>query len=146
VKLTGSHTLSAPRQKVWDFFNDPNRLATVLPGCERLEPVGPDQYKAAIKFTLAAFSGSYSATVAITEKRPPESMRMSVQGKGGPGFMKGTGALQFEEAAAATRVSYDGDVQVGGIIAAVGGRMIEAAAKKILQQFFESVENQLSQT
>jgi len=143
VKLSGSHAFSAPRQKVWDFFNDPERLAKVLPGCEKLEAIGPDHYKAAIKFTLAAFSGSYSATVGLTEKKPPQSMRMSMEGKGGPGFMKGSGTLQLEEAGSNTVLTYDGDAQVGGLIAAVGGRMIEAAAKKILQQFFAAVDAQL---
>ena len=135
--------LAAPRRQVWDFFNDPVRLAKVLPGCEALEPIGPDKYKAKIKFALASFSGSYSGTVELREKSPPESMRMIIEGKGGPGFMKGEGALRLEESAGGTTVHYEGEAQVGGLIAAVGSRMIEAAAKKIVTQFFESVSREL---
>lgn len=143
MKLSGSHTFSAPRQRVWEFFNDPARLAKVLPGAGPLESIGPDKYKAQIKFALAAFTGTYGGTLELAEKRPPESLRLRVEGKGGPGFMKGEGRLTFGEAGENTTVTYEGDAQVGGLIAAVGSRMIEAAAKKILQQFFEGVDQEL---
>ncbi len=93
MKLAGTHSFPASRQQVWEFLNDPERLARVLPGCEALEPVGPDRYKAKIKFVLASFSGAYTGGVELSEKKPPESMRMRVEGKGGPGFMKGEGGL-----------------------------------------------------
>lgn len=143
MKLSGSHPLPGSPQQAWDLFNDPVRLAELLPGCETLEPIGPDKYKVAIKFAMAAFSGSYSGTVELSEKQPPESMRMKVEGKGGPGFMKGEGRLTFVPAGGTTEVRYEGDVQVGGLIAAVGQRMIEAAAKKIVHQFFEAAAKQL---
>lgn len=146
MKLSGSARLTGPRQQVWDLLNDPARLAKCLPGCEKLEPIGPDKYKVAIKFALAAFSGSYGGSVELSEKQPPESMRMRVEGKGTPGFMKGEGRLTLAESAEGTVVSYEGEAQVGGLIAAVGQRMIEAAAKKIVQQFFESAEKQLRQS
>jgi hypothetical protein len=143
VKVHGSYTLPGKPQQVWELLTDPERLAKCLPGCERLEPAGPDRYKVAIKFALAAFSGAYSGTVELSEKRPPKSMRMRVEGKGTPGFMKGEGRLDLAEKNGQTEVRYDGDAQVGGLIAAVGQRMIEAAARKILQQFFESAAKQL---
>lgn len=143
MKLSGSARLPGSQQQVWELFNDPARLAKCLPGCEKLEPIGPDKYKVAIKFALAAFSGSYSGSVELSEQQPPESMRMRVDGKGTPGFMKGDGRLTLAESAEGTTVRYEGEAQVGGLIAAVGQRMIEAAAKKIVQQFFESAEKQL---
>jgi hypothetical protein len=143
VKIKGSCVLPATPQQVWELLTDPARLARCLPGCEKLEPTGPDQYKVAIKFVLAAFSGAYSGAVALSEKRPPESMRMKVEGKGAPGFMKGEGRLTLRLKGPQTEVSYEGEAQVGGVIAAVGQRMIEAAAKKIITQFFESAEKQL---
>ena len=143
MKLAGTHSFPASRQQVWEFLNDPERLARVLPGCEALEPVGPDRYKAKIKFVLASFSGAYTGGVELSEKKPPESMRMRVEGKGGPGFMKGEGVLSLAESNGGTLLSYEGEAHVGGLIAAVGGRMIEAAAKKIIQQFFESVDREL---
>ena len=144
MKIHGTCILPAPRQQVWELLNDPERLAKCLPGCERLEPTGPDRYKVAIKFALAAFSGAYSGAVELSEKMPPASMRMLVEGKGAPGFMKGAGRLTLRDKAGKTEVRYEGEAQVGGVIAAVGQRMIEAAAKKIIAQFFESAANQLT--
>ena len=143
MKLSGSYHLPASPQQVWDLFNDPARLAQCFPGCEKLEPVGPDKYKVAIKFALAAFSGSYTGSVQLSEKHPPESMRMLVEGKGTPGFMKGEGRLTLTASGKDTTVHYEGQAQVGGLIAAVGQRMIEAAARKIVQQFFASAGKQL---
>jgi uncharacterized protein len=143
LKLSGSHTLPGSPAQVWTLFNDPERLAKCLPGCEKLEEISPGKYKVAIKFVLAAFSGSYAGGVELLDRKAPESMRMLVEGKGGPGFMKGDGRLQLRAAGDATEVGYDGEAQVGGLIAAVGQRMIEAAAKRIVQQFFENAAKEL---
>ncbi len=144
MKISGSASLPGSPQQVWDLLNDPARLAKSLPGCEGLEAIGPDKYRVAIKFVLAAFSGSYSGGVELSEKIPPESMRMRVEGKGGPGFMKGEGLLRLQGTESGTVVHYEGEAHVGGLIAAVGQRMIEAAARKIVQQFFESAGKQLN--
>ncbi len=143
MKLHGAQVLPGTRQQVWDLFNDPERLAKLLPGCERLVPAGENRYKVAIKFALAAFSGAYSGTIELSEQQPPKSLRMRVEGKGAPGFMKGEGRLELAEKGRHTEVRYEGEALVGGLIAAVGQRMIEAAAKKILQQFFDSAARQL---
>ncbi len=145
MKIQGAYTLPGNPQQVWELLNDPERLAKCLPGCERLEPAGPDRYKVAIKFALAAFSGAYSGSVELSEKKPPKTMRMRVEGKGTPGFLKAEGRLELAGRNGQTEVRYDGDAQVGGLIAAVGQRMIEAAARKILQQFFDSAATQLQQ-
>lgn len=158
MNLSGTALLPGSPQQVWDLLNDPQRLAKVLPGCERLEPDGPDRYKATIKFGLAAISGNYSGTVQLTDKHPPNSLRLSMEGKGLAGFVKGQGELVLAQPPSAkppspvtpgqtqTQITYTGDAQVGGMIASVGQRMIEATAKKIIQQFFESAAKELSST
>jgi carbon monoxide dehydrogenase subunit G len=143
VKISGSYSLPAPSEQVWALLNDPERLAKSLPGCERLEPDGPDRYKVVVKFALAAISGSYSGSLQISEKKPPHSMRLRLEGKGVPGFVRGEGQLELVEKHGQTELRYSGEAQVGGMIAAVGQRMIEGAARKIVQQFFESVAAQL---
>ena len=143
MKVRGTHLLPGTPQQVWELLNDPARLAKCLPGCEKLEPAGPDRYKVAIKYALAAFSGNYSGSVELSEKKPPHALRMKLEGKGAPGFMKAEGTLELVEKHGQTEVRYEGDAQVGGLIAAVGQRMMEGAGKKIIQQFFESVAAQL---
>lgn len=143
MKLAGTATLPGTPEQVWELLNDPARLAKALPGCERLDPDGPDRYKAVIKFALAAISGNYSGSVELSEKKPPHSLRLRVDGRGLPGWVKGEGELRLSAKKNETEVSYSGDAQVGGMIASVGQRMIESAAKKIVQQFFEDAAKQL---
>ncbi|MBI3670087.1 MAG: carbon monoxide dehydrogenase, partial [Acidobacteria bacterium] len=75
MKVAGSYVLPGTPEQVWALLNDPARLAKCLPGCERLEPDGPDRYKAAVNFALAAISGKYAGSLEITEKKPPRSLR-----------------------------------------------------------------------
>ncbi len=143
MKLSGTYLLPGRPEQVWDLLNDPDRLAKCLPGCERLEPDGPDRYRAVIKFGLAAITGNYSGSVELAEKKAPRSLRLKLEGKGTPGFVNGEGRLELAEKHGQTELRYSGEVQVGGLIASVGQRMIEGAARKILQQFLESAAAQL---
>lgn len=143
MKVAGSYVLPGTPEQVWALLNDPARLAKCLPGCERLEPDGPDRYKAAVNFALAAISGKYAGSLEITEKKPPRSLRLRLDGKGVPGFMKGEGQLELIDRHGQTELRYAGEAQVGGMIAAVGQRMIDVAARKMIQQFFESAAAQL---
>jgi len=143
MKLTGQYTLPAPPEKVWALLTDPQRLAKLLPGCERLEPDGPDRFKAAVKFGLAAISGKYAGTLEFAEKKPNTSMVMKISGKGLPGFVDGSGHIELTGKNDETEVRYTGDAQVGGMIASVGQRMIEGAAKKIVDQFFAGAAEEL---
>lgn len=146
MKLQGSVTLPAPREAVWQLLTDPQRLAKLLPGAQKLEADGPDRYKVTMKFGIAAFSGNFQGSVELAQKKPPESFQMLVDGRGAPGFMKGAGAIALHEKAGHTEVKYDGEAQVGGVIASVGQRMIEVAAKKIVQQFFEAAASELKKS
>jgi hypothetical protein len=143
VKVQGNVLLPAGREQVWDLLTDPEKLAKLLPGCEKLEPDGPDRYKVAIKFALAAISGSYSGSVELSEKKQPESLRMVLEGKGTPGFMRGEGRIRLAKKKGQTELRYEGEAHVGGMIAAVGQRMIDVAARRIIQQFFDSAASQL---
>ena len=143
MKLAGSTTLPARRSAVWALLTDPAKLARLLPGCEELVPEGPDRYRVKVKFGIAAISGNYSGSVELRDQKPPESLHMKVQGKGTPGFMNGAGQITLLEKHGQTEVRYEGEAQVGGLIASVGQRMIEAAAKKIVQQFFAAAAREV---
>lgn len=137
MKIAGTAFLPGTPEQAWELLNDPQRLAKLLPGCERLEPDGPDRYKAVIKFALAAVSGTYSGSVQLSEKKPPHSLRMKIEGKGLPGFVNGSGELRLAAKNNQTEVTYNGEAQVGGVIASVGQRMIEGASRKIIHEFFD---------
>ena len=143
MKIEGTALLPGTREEVWQLFTDPQRLARILPGSQELVPDGSDRYKVSVKFGIAAITGKYAGTVVLSGKKQPDSLRMHVEGKGVPGFMKGEGRIALREKGGQTEVHYSGEAQVGGLIASVGQRIIEVAAKKIIQQFFESAAAQL---
>ena len=147
MKLAGTVALPAPPDEVWSLFTDPDRLSRLLPGCERLEPDGPDRYKAAVKFGIAAITGKYAGTLEFAEKKPPHSLVLKMDGRGLPGFVKGEGRIELiAKGASDTELTYTGEAQVGGVIASVGQRMLDAAARKIVQQFFDSAKAELAST
>jgi uncharacterized protein len=144
VKLAGTATLPAPPSEVWSLLTDASRLSRLLPGCERLEPDGPDRYKAAVKFGIAAISGKYAGALEFAEKKPPHSLILKLDGQGLPGFVKGEGRIELTPKGDTTEITYTGEAQVGGLIASVGQRMLDGAARKIVQQFFESAKAELA--
>jgi carbon monoxide dehydrogenase subunit G len=144
VKVSGTHLVNAPRDRSWHLLNDPAFLKAALPGCESMEAIGPDQYQATLTVGIAAVKGKYTGTVTLSDKEPLQRFTMRVEGKGTGGFMQGTGVLELAEDPQGTKVSYQGDVQVGGPIASVGQRLLEGAAKMMVGQFFTAVNTQLA--
>ena len=114
-------------------------LARAMPGCESLESIGPDEYRMKMKLAMASISGAFEGKVRITDKQPPSSFKLTVEGTGKIGFMKGEGLLTLSPSDGGTDVSYEGDVQVGGTIAAVGQRLIDVTAKMMIKRFFEKL-------
>src|SRR5712691_1619585 len=136
MKLEGSHDIPVPRQRVWEAFLDPEQLRQAIPGCEKLEAVGNDEYKATMKIGVAAVKGTFEGKVRLSDKKPPDSYRLAVDGSGGPGFIRGETLITLSDVEGGTRVSYSADVQVGGLIAGVGQRMLGGVSKMMADQFF----------
>jgi uncharacterized protein len=144
VKISGTHTLAAPRDKVWAFLMDPACIAKVIIGCERLEEVAPDTYQATLKLGIAAVKGTYNGAVQLLDKTPPTRYRMRIDGSGTPGFVKGEAIVDLAEQDGQTVLTYDADTQVGGLIANVGQRMISGVAKLIINQSLKKLEDELA--
>ncbi len=141
MKIEGTQELSAARERVWRALIDPEALRRCIPGCESLERTGENTYAATLRAGVGAIKGVFKGNVRLEDVRAPEHYRLVVDGKGQPGFLKGSGDLDLEEReGGATLVRYAGDVQVGGTIAGVGQRMIQGAAKMMASQFFTAVE------
>ena len=140
MKIEGTHEIRAPRERIYALLIDPEVLRRCIPGCESLEKTEENSYAATLKSGVGAIKGTFKGSVRLEDMRPPEHYRITVDGKGGPGFVKGTGDLDLEEKESATLVRYAGDMQVGGTIAGVGQRMIQGAAKMMASQFFTALE------
>ena len=117
MKIGGSYTIPLDRQLVYTKLQDPEILAQCMPGCDRLDKIGEDEYEMKMKIVIASVQGLFSGKVQIADQNPPESFRLLVEGSGKVGFLKGDGALTLVPSEASTEVKYDGDVQVGGMIA-----------------------------
>ncbi|MGA9882429.1 MAG: carbon monoxide dehydrogenase subunit G [Candidatus Acidiferrales bacterium] len=140
MKISGSYALAVPQERAYEMMQDPAILARAMPGCESLEKIGENEYRMKMKMVLASLSGVFEGKVRIADQNPPSSFRLVVEGSGRPGFIKGDGLLKLVPAASGgTEVSYDGDAQVGGTIAAVGQRLLDGTAKLLIKKFFEKL-------
>ena len=139
MKISGSYTLPMAPDRAYQILQDPAILAQAMPGCESLEKIGPDEYRMKMKVLLAALSGQVEGKVYITDQQPPSSFRMIVEGTGRIGFLKGDGLLYLTARDSGTDVSYEGDAQVGGTMAAVGQRLIDGTAKMMIKRFFDKL-------
>jgi len=143
MKIEGNYDLRAPRDRVWEALLDPAQLSKAIPGCENLEAVGPNEYKATLKVGVAAVKGTFQGKVRLSDIEPPTRYKMAVEGSGGPGFVRGEAAMELSDLEDGTRVSYLADVQIGGLIAGVGQRLLGGVSKMMLDQFFSRMAEQL---
>jgi carbon monoxide dehydrogenase subunit G len=145
VELSGEHTFNVPREQVWNFMLDPEVLKACLPGCEKLEEVGEDEYIATMKIGISFIRGTFNGKVKITDKDEPSSYTMAVEGSGPQGQVSGVGKLELIEDGGKTIVKYQGEANVRGSLARVGARMIQPAAKTIVGQFFDRMEKEATE-
>lgn len=139
MKIGGSYTLPVAADRAYALMHDPVVLARCMPGCDRLEQTGEQEYAMRMKMVLSSMSGLFEGTVRIADPNPPSSFRLIVEGAGKIGFMKGQGDLTLVQRGDATDVAYDGEVNVGGTIAAVGQRLLDATAKIVIKRFFDKL-------
>jgi carbon monoxide dehydrogenase subunit G len=143
VKVEGSYTFDAPRDRVWAVLMNPDALKSCVPGCETLTPNGENAYEATLKVGVAAIRGTYKSTIRLTDLEEPTSYKMNVEGKGGAGFVRGVAEIALEERDGTTVLNVMGDGNVGGTVAGVGQRMLGGVAKMLMGQFFECLKKQL---
>ena len=137
MKIGGSYTVPLDPQLAYTKLQDPEILARCMPGCDRLDKIGEDEYEMKMKVVISSVQGLFGGKVRLADQNPPDSFRLLVEGSGKVGFLKGEGVLTLLPSEASTEVKYDGEVQVGGMIAGVGQRLLDVTAKLIIKKFFE---------
>jgi len=142
MKLAGDYLFEASVPEVWSALFDPIVLAAVLPGCEKLELVD-GQYAGELKVKVGPIQGTFSGKVELKDKVEPTRYTMVVDGRGAPGFVKATASVSLDAEGSSTRIRYDADAQVGGKIASVGQRLIEASARAIVAQSLEGLHENI---
>lgn len=144
MKLSGTASLSAPPQRVWEALNDPAVLARTIPGCEQLSATGPDDYRITVSAGVASIKGVYQGTVRLSDKTEPTSYVLHASGSGGPGTVSAECVVRLAPDGDGTTLSYDADAVIGGVIAGVGQRVLAGVAKRMAGQFFGAVDDELT--
>jgi len=143
MRLEGTNIFPVSVETVWTAINDPEALRRCTPGLQELKEISPDTYAATLQIGIAAVKGTYSGTLAITDKRAPFHYKIALNGTGAAGFMKGEGTVDLEPQGEGTMLTWTGDLQIGGLIAGVGQRMLGGVGKMLIGQFFKCLEDSL---
>jgi carbon monoxide dehydrogenase subunit G len=146
LKISGKSTIDAPRDQVWEALNNMEVLARIVPGCERLEQVGENEYEGTVKIGIQSIKGTYSGKIRLEDIEPPRHYKLVAAGRSANGVVDGTGTVDLEELEdGKTLLTYGGDAQIGGTLASVGQRLIEGASKQLINQSLKALVEQIKQ-
>lgn len=142
LSMSGSVDLPATPAQVYAVLLDPAALVKVIPGCHTLDKVGENHYRADVTIGVGLVKARYAAEIRLSELDPPHGLALGGKGESSLGSAEGAGRIRLEASGNGTRLSYDYSAAVSGKVAAVGGRMLEGAAKIVLRQLFEQLGRQ----
>ena len=145
MDMTGERRIEAPRQTVWQALNDPVVLKASIPGCESLEKLSDTDMKATAAVKIGPISARFSGAVHLSDLDPPNGYTIGGEGQGGvAGFAKGGAKVRLEDAGGGTLLHYEVHAQVGGKIAQLGARLIDASAKQMADAFFDRFSREVA--
>ena len=143
MNFEGSYELKVPREAVWDFIIDPNKIGKCLPDMKNLEVEGEDKFTAVIRVGIGFIKGDFKFRLAIAEKNPPSHARLTGRGAGSGSSIDMDTAIELAEVPGGTKLTYKADVKVGGVMAGLGQRMMAGATEKTVNDVFDCVKRQL---
>lgn len=139
MEMNGEFRIPAPRQTVWERLNDVETLKTSIPGCQEIEKTSDTEFTAKVRAKVGPVSATFTGKVNLTDLDPPKGYTISGEGQGGvAGFAKGGAKVELEEDGAETILRYGVQAQVGGKLAQIGSRLIDATARKMADEFFKN--------
>ena len=139
MEMKGEQLIPAPQQVVWDALNEPEVLKACVPGCESIEKSGDNEYQVLMVARVGPVSAKFKGKLTLSDINPPSSYSISFEGQGGAaGFAKGSAQVRLSSAGAHTKLSYEVKANVGGKLAQIGSRLVDAAAKKVANDFFRN--------
>jgi carbon monoxide dehydrogenase subunit G len=147
MKLEGSYRIAAPRLRLWEALLNPDVLRRVIPGCEKLDSTGDHRYSATFRAGIGQIKGTFSGDVEITDVDPQNGYTLRTRMKAAVGFVEGSGRISLSDSeggAQETLLAYSGDVKIGGLLASIAGRLIEATAKKNMDEMFANLNHEVT--
>ena len=141
MKLNGTYRFDIPRERLWDALIDPAVIGECIPAVRTFTALSPDRYEIEIALRVGIVSGAYKGTLEIAEKAAPDSYRIIVQGAGARTNLTGDGVIALATEDGATTLTFDGDVQVTGVLARAGQRLMAGVAKAQVDRFFQCLRS-----
>ena len=146
MEMSGEQLIPATQQQTWDALNDPAMLKQCVPGCESIDPLGENQYQVLMVARVGPVSAKFKGKLTLSDIQPPNSYSIAFEGQGGAvGFAKGGAHVRLAPDADSTKLSYDVKASVGGKLAQIGSRLIDAAAKKVADDFFRNFNQKVGE-
>jgi len=143
--MTGEQLIPASVKATWDALNDPEILKACVPGCESIDKVAENEYQVQMTARVGPVSAKFKGKLALSDLNPPHSYSIAFEGQGGvAGFGKGGAQVSLAQEGAATRLSYSVKASVGGKIAQIGSRLVDMAAKKLAEDFFQAFNDKVA--
>lgn len=143
--MTGEQLIPASQQDTWTALNDPDVLKACVPGCESITLVNPNEYQVLMTARVGPVSAKFRGRLSLSDIKPPHSYSLAFEGQGGAaGFAKGGAQVRLSPEGESTRLVYDVKANVGGKLAQIGSRLVDAAAKKVADEFFNNFNKRMS--
>ncbi|HIF44901.1 MAG TPA: carbon monoxide dehydrogenase [Dehalococcoidia bacterium] len=143
MKLSGSYEFNATPEKVWQSLTNPDSLTACIPGCEKMESLGNDEYTATVSISMGPIRSKFDVTVKMVDMKPFESYSLIIEGKGSSGFVRGESHVKLTDNNGTTTVDVETDSSSGGMLARVGQRMMESFARSMMEKFFSCLQQTL---
>lgn len=144
MDMQGARQLAITQLQAWDALNDPAVLKACIPGCDKVEPSGDNQYSIGMSLKIGPVSAKFTGKITLSDIHPPSSYKINFEGQGGPaGFGKGDSAVTLTPNDAGCELAYTVHASVGGKIAQLGQRLIDGAAKAMAEDFFKRFDNEM---
>jgi carbon monoxide dehydrogenase subunit G len=146
MDMQGKRHLAVTQQQAWEALNDPEVLKACIPGCDRVEATGDNQYAIGMAVKIGPVSARFAGKILLADVLPPTSYTLNFEGQGGAaGFGKGNAKVNLSPAVEGSgcELSYTAQAQVGGKIAQVGQRLVDGVAKSMAEDFFRRFEQEM---
>jgi carbon monoxide dehydrogenase subunit G len=138
MEMQASRQLAVTQQQAWDALNDPAVLKVCIPGCDKVEASGENQYAIGMALKIGPVSAKFKGNIELSDIQPPVSYKLTFEGQGGPaGFGKGSAAVVLTPNDTGCELAYSVQASVGGKVAQLGQRLIDGAAKSMAEDFFK---------
>jgi uncharacterized protein len=144
MDMQGKRTLAVTQQQAWDALNDAEVLKLCIPGCDKVEVTGPNQFTVGMAVKVGPVSSRFTGKIALSDLNPPHSYTIAFDGQGGvAGFGRGNAQVKLTPNATGCELGYTVNAQVGGKIAQVGQRLIDGVARAMAEDFFKRFDQEM---